>query len=274
METSSNFNMVIMKRLILGLLLIVGFSVQGQIIGLIASQTLSGSVEEGTPVLANFHIDNDTPTHVEFDSSADATGLTTTGIVVSGKTVSSVTLDGDKLGGYFTVSTPFTFWDNNTIRLGEVTDTSHSQSVLYNFTLEYIVNNISEPDSPTIRYAVANGLGTQDGLTEANAWSYAEAFANATSGMTVWMKAGEELTAGISTPYGRNGLIDSPIKFIGYKSTIGDISTNYWDMNDTNWSSSEMPTLKGNGATYTLILRSPYCIIRNFQVYNATNINK
>ena len=69
-----------------------------------------------TPILTNFSIDDYQKSRVYFDASADITGMTTTGFVISGKTISSVTIDGDGLGGYFTVSSPFTFWDNNTIQ--------------------------------------------------------------------------------------------------------------------------------------------------------------
>ena len=69
------------------------------------------------PVLKNFRILYNQPSRVYFDSSVPITASTTTGFTVSGKSLSSVTIaSGSTTGHYFTVSSSFTYWDNNTIR--------------------------------------------------------------------------------------------------------------------------------------------------------------
>lgn len=252
-----------MKKIFLITFLITSIS-YGQLLGIV-SDTGGAIITSNEPVLSNFHIDNDTPTHVEFDSSTNITGITTTGFVISGKTISNVTIDSDGLGGYFTISVPFTFWDNNTIRLGENDDTSDRQTTLHNFTLSYIENNIVEPSASTYRYVTTVASGGGNGLTEGTAWTVSEATSNASAGMTIWVKAGN---------YGfehfvsaNNGTINSPIKFIGYKTTIGDITSNYFDYGVT-WSTSEMPTFTGASTLYSdtaFYMEGSFTILRNFQ---------
>jgi hypothetical protein len=82
---------------------------------------LSLSVLAQTPILKNFRIEDSTPSRVYFDVDKDITGLTKQGFIISGKTISSIDINGK----FFTVSTPFTFWDNNTIRLEGGNGTVH-----------------------------------------------------------------------------------------------------------------------------------------------------
>lgn len=235
-------------------------------------QTITIVEVTGFPVLSNFNINDTNKDRVVFDASADITGMTTTGFVISNKTILSVTIDGDGLGGYFTVSAAFDFWDNNTIRLGENSDTTNRQSaILYNFTLSYIVNNITEPTAAVNRYASITGGGLHDGTSEANAWTLQEAigidFGNqgqAVAGETVWVKAGNY--GNINLDCRVHGTSTSPIKYIGYKTIIGDISTNYYDYGVT-FSNTEMPTLTGNDSGTGILLQgTTYVIFKNIQV--------
>ncbi len=214
-------------------------------------------------VLSNFRIENSYKDRVYFDVKGDISGLTKQGFVISGKTISSINTSGN----YFTVSSPFTFWDNNTIRLGENSDEFNgivANPKMYNFTLSYIVNNIAEPTVSTNRYVAVGGNG--NGTSEGNPASLSYMASNAASGQTWWIKAGNYGNTTISLT--KNGTTTNPIKYIGYKSTPGDITSNYLNSyNDikNNFSSTEMPTLTGSGSGTAITMGADYVILRNFQ---------
>ncbi len=213
-----------------------------------------------SPILSNFRIENSYPDRVYFDSSGDISGLTKQGFVISGKTISSINTSGN----YFTVSSPFTFWDNNTIRLGENDNPTDVNSKMHNFTLSYIQNNIDEPDASTNRYVAVGASG--DGTSEGNAASLTFMANNAAPGQTWWIKAGNYGNTSISLT--KNGTATNPIKYVGYKSSIGDITKNYLDSYTdikNNFSSTEMPTLTGNGSGTAITLGGDFTIIRNMQ---------
>ena len=68
------------------------------------------------PVLSNFRIDGGQTSRVYFDSSEPITGSNASGFRISGKSISGVRISTGKTSGhYFTVSSPFTYWDNNTM---------------------------------------------------------------------------------------------------------------------------------------------------------------
>ena len=187
-------------------------------------------VVTGKPVLSNFRILSTELSRVYFNSTTDVTGLTTTGFVISGKTILSVNIDAGGLSGYFAVSVPFTFWDNNTIRLGENNSLVDVNTKLHNFTMEYIVNNIAEPTASTNRYVSVAGGG--DGTSEASPWTWAQAVTNAAPGMTIWVKAGN-YGSYVGSFDKNTTTISNPIKFIGYKTSTGGvpdvIESNYYD---------------------------------------------
>jgi hypothetical protein len=66
-----------------------------------------------------------------------------------------------------------------------------------------------------------NGKDTNDGLTEATAWSLTHAFATAVAGDNVYIKAGNYGSLKLTST--RAGTSENPIKFIGYTRTPGDI---------------------------------------------------
>jgi hypothetical protein len=226
----------------------------------------------GLPVISGFHVKDGEPTRVYFDTNETITASTVTGFTINDQTISNINIIGaTQTGHYFTISPGVTFWDNNTIRYegGSNIQDSETNGVA-NFTLTHIRNDISEPTASTIRYASASGSGSNTGLDQSNEWTYQQAFTNATSGMTVWMKAGSSSTA---CTIGNSGTISSPIKFIGYKVTPGDIASNYYDYvsevagaNDVNV--SEMPSLVGASEDSGVALNfdgEDYIILKNFQ---------
>ena len=239
--------------------------------------TMYANSQNVRAVLKNFRIEANQPSRVYFDSTNDISGLSISGFVISGKTISSITVNGTSTTGhYFTVTVPFTFWDNNTIRLGEITDTNNRQpDILSNFTLEYIDNLIPEPASSTNRFVTSTATGTGDGLTEATAWTIKQGFANAKAGQTVWIKAGTYNESTL-TQIINNGQINNPIKFVGYKSNPGDITNMYYKFDSRNTApaldSRQMPLMDGsNGPSNIYALNKSYIIIRNIQATRYLN---
>ena len=235
-----------------------------------------------TPVLSNFRVENSNKNRVYFDSSERITASTTNGFVISGKTITSITINGTSTTGhYFTVSTPFNWWSNNTIRYeGGSNFIDSDNNLVHEFSLTYIENKIAEPSATTYRYVTTSATGNGDGTNEANAWTFSQALSNASSGMTIWVKAGNYGNI-VGSSISKSGTASSPIKFIGYKNVIGDINSNYWDYTTSSfgdykstWSSSEMPTFTGtdkNSGTMLSFYGCHYIIMRNFQSRETLN---
>ncbi|NAS11518.1 hypothetical protein [Poritiphilus flavus] len=95
-------------------------------------------------------------------------------------------------------------------------------------------------------YVTVDGSASNDGLSEANAWSIEHAFSNARAGDHVFIRSGDY--GNVELQPGHSGTSDEPIRFIGYRSEPGDISANngstfnYGD--DLN--ANDMPLLRGN----------------------------
>ena len=203
------------------------------------------NVYSQTAVLKNFRIEDSNKNRVYFDSSEPISGSGTSGFYISGKTISGVNIvSGSTSGHYFSVSSPFTFWDNNTIRYE-----GGSSLNVQEFTLSYIENNISEPEASNYRYVTTAATGSGDGTSEAKAWTILHRQLQMhMAGMTVWMKAGDygnviiNLIEKVDLPITQLNTLDIQID-------PGDITSNYFDYGDT-MSSSEMPTLTGDFSAY------------------------
>ena len=218
------------------------------------------SLLSNTPLLLNFRTEDINKNRLYFDSSQPINGSNISGFTISGKTITSISVNtGQTTGHYFTVSSPFSFWSNNTIRYNGGSDIG-----IYNIDMEYITNNISEPSSSNYRYVSSSASGNGNGLTENTAWTLSQATSNASSGMTIWIKAGNYGNGNFSIS--RSGTATAPIKFIGYQSTIGDKPNLNWSYpNNTALSSAVMPLLK-DGSNNGITVKGNYVIIRNFQV--------
>ncbi len=223
------------------------------------------------PIIFNFNISNENKSRLYFDSSKPITASNTTGFTVSGKTISGITINqGSKTGHYFTLSSAFDFWDNNTIRYeGGSNITDLSSNDLHNFTLQYITNNIDEPRATTNSYYVATtGSDDKNGTSESTAWAtIGYALSQVTAGSTVWIKAGNYGDENITMMV--DGTAANPIKIIGYKSAIRDITSMYYTYaRGVGLDISEMPTLTGASAGIGLNIQSDYVIYRNLQFTN------
>lgn len=220
------------------------------------------------PKIFNFRVEVSEPDRVYFDSDQPISGSSENGFAIGGKSITNLTInDGQLSNHYITVQNPFTFWDNNTIRYEGGSDiTNDDNTPLVEFALTYIINNIPEPQTSKDRYVTVNASGGGDGTSEDSAWTLSEAFSNATTGTTVWIKAGNYGNENISLS--RNGNAVNPIKFVGYKNTPGDINSMYYSYGDGDLDASEMPLLSGNNGDAIVGGRVDYVILRNIQVQN------
>ncbi|RPD94369.1 T9SS C-terminal target domain-containing protein [Aureibaculum marinum] len=222
------------------------------------------------PTISNFRIEASEPDRVYFDSDKPIIGSSYNGFTISNKSISSITINEGQLSNhYLTVSEKFTYWDNNTIRYEGGSDIKDvNGNALIEFTLSYIVNNIPEPDANEYRYVTTSATGGGDGKSEDSAWTLEEAFDKANAGITVWIKAGNYGNQNLSLY--NDGTPVSPLKFIGYKNSPGDITSNYYDYGKT-WSTNEMPTLTGKSPSTghaIQLMGVNYVVFRNLQITN------
>jgi hypothetical protein len=218
-----------------------------------------------TPKLSNFRVEDSQKSRVYFDSNVPLTGSSTTGFIISGKSISGLTINSGQLTGhYFRVSSAFTWWDNNTIRYSTGSDLG-----IHQMDLQYITNNIIEPTAATTRYVNDSATGSGDGTSDGSAWTISQANA-ATPGTTVWIKAGNYTTTIRPTNTGASAA--SPIKYIGYTTTIGDNPNLNWSHANPTLNSAVMPLITGAGGTSSqcLDLNVDYVIFKNIMVTNAS----
>ncbi|UCE94775.1 MAG: hypothetical protein JSV73_05775, partial [Flavobacteriaceae bacterium] len=225
-----------------------------------------GFSQNNSAILSNFRIEDKSPDRVYFDVDGDISGISKKGFDISGRKITQISTTSN----FFKVNKPFTFWDNNTIRL------EGGDGTVVDFTLTYIQNNISEPDSSTYRYVSVTGSGNRDGTSESNAWTLEEAFSEATSGMTVWIKAGNYGNKSLSVR--NSGNIGSPIKFIGYEKTVGDLddrqAVDIFSYTSSNAAASfidsrRFPVLSGveEKGSYGIIVKDrSYIVFKNIQL--------
>ncbi len=227
---------------------------------------LQAIAQGGKAVLSNFRIENQHKNRIYFDSSVPISGSNTKGVTVTGKSISGISVNsGAKAGHYFTVSSAFTFWDNNTIRYEGGSDLN-----VVEFTLTYIENKIEEPDSSSnIYYVATNGSDGNNGTSLSSPFRTIQKAASvARAGSTVWVKAGNYGSENVSV--GNSGTVSNPIKFIGYKNSPGDINSMYYKYGDGSLSASNMPLLDGKsrGSGTGFKISRNYVIVRNFQLTN------
>lgn len=259
-----------MKKILTLLALFIGLSLNAQLIGLLQYQSDNTDTDDGIyPWIYNFKIVDGEESKVYFDSSEPLTATNYTGFSIPYRSITGLHIStGATTGHYFTVSSPHNYYNITTIEYdgtGDIEDLFGNN--VYPFTMEYIDNQLSEPSAPNNKYASPNGSGAHDGSSEANAWSYAEMDNSATAGDHVWVKAG---TAVGTLFFTQSGTAGSPIIYEGYKTTPGDITSNYLKGGDeADWLDSEMPTIVGTSRlsdTGWQIQGLDYVIFRNFQI--------
>ena len=124
-----------------------------------------------------------------------------------------------------------------------------------------------------VYYVTVTGNAGNDGKSEENAWSLSHAISNAKAGDNIFIKAGNYGNFRWTQSTGGNS--ENPIKFIGYKTEIGDINTTtessvaYVDSPNPSVDASEMPLLSGginSGTAITATSNSTYVHFENIQI--------
>ena len=221
------------------------------------------------PTLSRFQVREGAEDRIYFKSDKPIQASNASGFTVSNASIEGVGVVPNALSGhYLLLSEDLDFWDNNTIRYeggGDMRDLA--DRALNPFVLEYIENLIPEPASSNERYVTTDASGGGNGTSEESAWTLEEAFSNATAGTTVWIRAGNYGDQNLS--FSNEGTPNAPIKFIGYKDSIGDITTLYYSWGDGDLDASKMPLLDGSGTGDAVVGASPrYVIVRNMQARN------
>jgi len=207
------------------------------------------------PALSNFRIDGNNTSRVYFDVDGDISGLSPNGFIITGKNITGINTSSS----YFTVNSPFTYWDNNTIRL------EGGNGVIHDFTLQYIKNNIPEPSTSKVYYVSTSGNNGSSGTSENSAWATIDyAASQVTAGSTVYIKAGNYGSEQVRLK--NNGTVNEPIKFIGYKNSPGD-KPSLVRSQRTTFDSSEMPLIvTGSRSGSGITTNKSYIIVRNIQI--------
>lgn len=136
----------------------------------------------------------------------------------------------------------------------------------------------------TVRYVTVSGAGAHNGTSEANAWTLTEALANDAPNMTIYVKAGNY--GATNYTFSTSGTSGNPIKFIGYKTTPGDLASSNgptFVYGVDSYSTADYPTLvgsrtahSGSGASVSggavtgtaITVSANYVEIHNFQFRN------
>ncbi len=230
-----------------------------------------------TPLtIANFRIESSTPNRIYFDSSESITASTITGFDLKdhgGIVITAITINSGQLNGhYFTVSSGFKWYHNNTFNYNGGSDLENGGGVgLNRFDLQYIKNNIPVPDSSGTEYYVdASVSSSGNGLTESEAFKTIQEGINvAGAGDKIWIKTGV-YNENVATA--RSGTESAPIFIEGYKSNIGDITSLYYTYGDGNFDANEMPLLSGGdrntGIAISFSKNNSFVILKNIQITN------
>ncbi|MEQ8422599.1 MAG: Ig-like domain-containing protein [Arenibacter algicola] len=119
-----------------------------------------------------------------------------------------------------------------------------------------------------VYYVTTTGKSSNNGSSEALAWSIQYAFSTAKAGDVVYIKAGNYGALNITSS--NSGTSSNPIKFIGYTSTPGDLVSN--NGSTFNYGESlnpnKMPYIKGTSTLsgIGIDIQGSYVEINNFQI--------
>ncbi len=248
------------------------------------------STAAGTPPqISNFKIEDSQPNRIYFDSTKPITGSTVEGFDLKDKegiSITSVSINSGQMSGhYFSVSSSFSWYHNNTLMyVGGSDIQSESGERLRSFSLQYIQNNISIPKTTGREYYVnLDGDNSNDGLNEFSAFRTIQKGINKLhAGDKLWIKAGNYGAENLKIISG--GTARNPIQIEGYKNSIGDITSPYYDYGNQNggidgnepFLASEMPLLdadnrRGGGNAISIERNNSFIIIKNIQVQNYQN---
>ncbi len=117
-------------------------------------------------------------------------------------------------------------------------------------------------------FVTTSGSSSNNGLSEANAWSIEHAFEMAAAGDVVYIKAGNYGNKQLVPD--NSGTANSPIKFIGYTSQPGDLKSNQGStfIYGESLNANKMPLIKGSSVLtgIGLDINENHVEIHNFQI--------
>lgn len=221
-----------------------------------------------SPKIKNFEIRNSNPDRVYFESNKSISGQSIQGFVIGDKKIISIFINSDKKSDhYFTVHSPFNYWDNNLIRYDGGSDIVDINNLkISRFNLQYIVNKVAEPDNSLNFYVSLQGDDQNDGSSEESSWrTLSKACNSVNEGSTIWVKSGKYLDENIIIQ--KSGSPSKPIKIIGYK-TLSVNGKNLKRSIDMDFNSSELPLLTGEIGTAISTSENSYIIVKNLQIQN------
>ncbi|WP_181938105.1 Ig-like domain-containing protein [Arenibacter sp. P308M17] len=117
-----------------------------------------------------------------------------------------------------------------------------------------------------VYYVTTTGKSSNNGGTEASAWSIQHAFSAAKAGDVVYIKAGNYGALNLTSS--NSGTASNPIKFIGYTKNPGDLVSNngstfnYGDKLDAN----KMPLFSGQLGKTAITVQNNYFQLENIQI--------
>lgn len=145
------------------------------------------------------------------------------------------------------------------------------------------INSANKIAGKNIYYVTTNGTAISDGVSEETAWSITHAFKVAKAGDIVYIKAGNY--GPVNLKVANSGTVTSPIQFIGYKNTPGDVESingstvTYEDYknNGDKLDATVMPLLQGvsnldeEWTGTAIVLGKKYLELSNIQISNYEN---
>ena len=145
---------------------------------------------------------------------------------------------------------------------------------------EFIADNYNEEEADevineevveTAFYVTVNGSATNSGTSEDDAWNIEHAFANAQAGDVVYIKAGDYGNKILNVA--NQGTAESPIRFIGYTNTPGDVKAREGStyVYGTSLDKDQLPTLTGEsvneeGKGIAVSIKKDYVEVANIQI--------
>ena len=228
---------------------------QAQLVALIGDSQPPTAPVVGGETLSNFQVADAEPTRITFDASGPITGISTTGMEVSGRSISSVVVDGDGLGGYVVVSPAIQYGEIVTLEI------IGGDGTALDFPKEYVANNVAF--SGTERYVTVTGAGTKDGTSLANAWSLTELNAAAVSaGTRVNIQKGSYS----GTVDVDSGTLGNHVIYEGFDTTPGDLDwATYHPVYGDALSAANMPLFTGASGTCISVQNKSYITFKNLQ---------
>ncbi|GGG42552.1 hypothetical protein GCM10011414_10160 [Croceivirga lutea] len=115
-------------------------------------------------------------------------------------------------------------------------------------TTEETTSTIANHPVDGAYYVTVDGSSDNDGKSEFSSWSLSHAVSNAKAGDVVYVKAGSY--DNLRLTFSNSGTADNPIRFMGYKSTPGDIDAAIQNLKSSETRGRRGTTVLANGEEF------------------------